>query len=229
MRKWRFTRPALSPGISTAAALLIAVAVHALFLIPGYRMPQRNSSVSGSRIQMLNFNSMSVGEKEKFSRWLKLHDPSQAARSLSSSGYFVLLPEQRWFDIRLEPYTRQQLPDQPHTTDFSLLPVQSRFAISLPRMENESNAGKKEIRRSVMVFDRSGKQLPELIKTVPEYLGSAQPTEIRITVFGDMKTLEIVSSCGVPELDLMAWRAASGLNCKASTVLTVIWPGGRAK
>lgn len=229
MRKWRFTRPAVSPGITAAMALLIAVAVHALFLIPGYRMPQSSGSVSGSRIRMLNFNSMSSDEKEEFSRWLKLHEPSRAARSFSASGYSILLPEQRWFNIKIEPYSRQQLPEQPQIPDFSLLPAQNSFAVSLPRMEKDPLPEKEVIRRRVLIFDRSGKQLPDLIKTVPLHLGSALPTEIRISVFGNVKTLEIVSSCGVPELDLMAWRAASGLRCKESTVLTVIWPGGRSR
>ena len=96
-------------------------------------------------------------------------------------------------------------------------------------MEKDPLPEKEVIRRRVLIFDRSGKLLPDLIKTVPLHLGSALPTEIRISVFGNVKTLEIVSSCGVPELDLMAWRAASGLRCKESTVLTVIWPGGRSR
>ncbi|MBR2910270.1 MAG: hypothetical protein IKC05_01545, partial [Lentisphaeria bacterium] len=104
---------------ATAAALAIAVGVHALFLLPGYRTKEQDAEAKSPGIQMLNFSTFSQKQQNDFQNWLAIHDPSQIARSNSKSGYTAVLKNNKQINVHVEPYRMAEIRTQINLTPFS--------------------------------------------------------------------------------------------------------------
>lgn len=227
MRKWRFTRPASSPFAATAAALAIAVGVHALFLLPGYRTKEQDAEAKSPGIQMLNFSTFSQKQQNDFQNWLAIHDPSQIARSNSKSGYTAVLKNNKQINVHVEPYRMAEICTQINLTPFSPVPAGKLSVKDLPAVMEPKNAIRPE--RKVLIFDESGKSISADIRVIPGRLGSNRPTVVTVTDSGKTAQVFVNSSCGVRELDLAALAAVAKMNLKNRTTLTFVWPGRMEK
>ena len=227
MRKWHFTRPAASPPATAAAALVIAVAVHALFLLPGYRTKQQDAEAKSPGIKMLNVSSFSPSQQRKFQDWLTIHDPSQIARSNSKSGYTAILKNNKQINVHVEPYRMAEIRTQIGLTAFSPVPAGKVTVRDLPEITETKKTVMLE--RKVLIFDGSGKQLPSQPGVISQRLGSNRPTVITVTDSVNTAQVIVNSSCGVRELDLAALTAVAKMNLKQRTTLTFVWPGRSEK
>ena len=226
MRKWRFTRPAASPAATAAAALLTAVAVHALFLLPQYRTPTSRTTLSSSGIQMLTTGSFSAEKQKDFQKWLAIHDPARAARSSSGSGYSSVQTGNKQISVRIEPYRVAEIRNQVHLTAFSPVPAGRNVVKSMP--DNVIQKPAAAPLRKALVFDGDGNRI-EMPQIIPAHLGSSRPTVISVTGFGKVSGIVVSRSCGSRELDLMALASAAKMDLKERAALTFIWPGKEKK
>lgn len=227
MRKWRFTRPAASSPATAAAALAIAVAVHALFLLPGYRTKEQDAEAKSPGIKMLNVSSFSPAQQKKFQDWLTIHDPSQIARSNSRSGYTAILKNNKLINVHVEPYRMAEIRTQINLTAFSPVPAGKVTVRDLPEIMETKKTVMPE--RKVLIFDGSGKKIPSEPGVISQRLGSNRPTVITVTDSGKTAQVIVNSSCGVRELDLAALTAVAKMNLKNRTTLTFVWPGKTEK
>ena len=223
IRKWRFTRPAASPFAVSAAALAIAVAVHALFLLPGYRTEEKDAEAKSPGIQMLNLSSFTPGQRKDFQHWLAIHDPAQAARSSSRSGYTAILKNNKKINVHVEPYRMAEIRTQINLTAFSPVPAGIVSVKDLPADFEQKSSVRSA--RKVLILDESGKKIPSDFDVIPERLGSSRPTVITVTDPGKTAQILVNNSCGVRELDLAAINKVVKMNLKNRTTLTFIWPG----
>ena len=228
MRKWRFTRKAVSPTETMLLALIAAIVIHAVFLLPGYRIQRVKTDSASGGAQMLNLVSLEPRQQRQFQNWLFVHDPARVARSYSASGYSAVLEGNRSYQVKISPYKadRQQKPVA--VTGFSPLTVPDFAGRGVP----ESSVEKQNVsafRREVKVLDHAGKEIKGLIGKIPESSGSSQPTVVELIPVGKVVRTALALSCGDQKLDFLAQAAVSRLEVKEKTVVTVIWPGRAAK
>lgn len=223
MRKWRFTRPAVSPFETAVLALVIALAAHAVLLLPDYRTPGEDRAASTSGVQMLNLSALTREKQSEFRNWISIHDPAQVARSDSRSGYTAVLKKEKQVNVHIKPYRMAEVGDPVEVTAFSTVPTGGSPAKSVP--EPVVKTAPERTARVAVIFDGTGKKIAEIPGNIPDTLGSDVPTVVTLTEFGRVAGVTLTRSCGSRELDLMALNAAAKMNVKRNAVLTVLWPG----
>ena len=228
MRKWRFTRKSVSPAVTMLLAFAAALGVHACFFLPDYREKDTAEDFSESGARVLNPASLSPDQRSRFQDWLHIHDPARAARSQSASGYSASLAGHRRYEVKITSRRYAREIRQAQVTTFSPLAVTPFTAGGLP---DEKVSGIEKIRpsRGVKVLEASGKEIPDLIREIPENLGSSHPTVIALYPMGKVIRTVLTSSSGSPELDRLAQHAVSQIKTAEKTVVTVIWPGKAEK
>ncbi|MBR7105185.1 MAG: hypothetical protein IKC65_09580 [Lentisphaeria bacterium] len=220
MRKWRFTRR-VSGKETALLAFLAAAAVHALFLLPGYKISDRGQTRKTPGVQILNMGTLSSGEYRQLKNWIAVHDPARVSRSSSSSGYMALLPGQKHFSVPLEPFEEEIHRTIPSVRRFTALPVSSLPAAAAPEPEEKLPANTLPLR--TVIFDHRGNRV-DMPLVLPPGAGSRKATVVRLRKAGKVFIASQGMSSGNPVLDRIARNAALAWHAPEETTLTFLWP-----
>lgn len=200
-RKWRFVRPERSRAMLLCEAVAVALVAHALLLLIDYREPQP-ARVATTDPGVTILSEFTLDEQiDEFNLWMTVNDPARFASVSSPGGYLAQLPAskrplpQRNFDL-LAP-----LFPLPAITSFIPVEVKSAVFSSPPLPASPLPSPRQR------VINSAGEpvELPGLESATAS--GAEAPTHIDFRRNGKFCRVRLISSCGNPELDLLAEKA----------------------
>ena len=218
-RKWRFTRPEKSRTVLLAEAVAVALAGHALLLAISFREPVPVAA-NGTDPGLTILSKRSLGLRDAdFRRWLEVHDPERFAASSSACGYLAQLPEpERPRPLRKLDFVAPTVPEAEGEA-FAPAPVAPK-RLALPELPRPAAPPLR-----LLVVDGRGK--PVELKMEDPGVGASALTHLVFHRAGRLGRVDLISSCGDPELDLLAkkalYRAAAKLDDGADYLF--YWPG----
>jgi len=220
------------------AALLTAVAAHALFWLPlGYREPEPEPEGQQSADHhpcLLTRHAFSDDDARRFSLWMERHDPGNFLRSEAPGGFSALLP--------------------PETT--AALPQEGKRPVAVPpRFRAAPPAAVAEPRRErtpLLLPDSAARLLPAVgtgrprlfradgsefapaataAWVLPDYTGAPRVTVLAVGGADSCRRVELFRSSGVAALDRLALAEATRALAAFADgeVLAVSWPERAAK